>query len=47
MSSVNWRRKSIDQVAMLLDIDSNKTMNELTFGLEDTTYNAVQRELRS
>ena len=32
---------------MLRDVDSIKTINELSFGLEDTTYTAVQRELRS
>ena len=32
---------------MLRDDDSIKTVNELSFGLEDTTYTAVQRELRS
>ena len=33
--------------AMLRDVDSIKNVNELSFGLEDTTYTAVQRELRS
>jgi hypothetical protein len=32
---------------MLLDDDSIKNINELSFGLEDTTHTAVQRELRS
>ena len=32
---------------MLRDADSIKTMNELSFGLEETTYIAVQRELGS
>jgi hypothetical protein len=35
------------KVAMLLDVDSVKNINELSFGLEDTTYTAVQRELCS
>jgi hypothetical protein len=35
------------KVAMLRDADSIKNVNELSFGLEDTTYTAVQRELRS
>jgi len=32
---------------MLRDVDSVKTTNELSFGLEDTTYTAVQCELHS
>jgi hypothetical protein len=32
---------------MLRDVDSIKTINELSFGIEDATYTAVQRELRS
>ena len=32
---------------MLRDVDSIKTANDLTFGLEETTHTAVQRELRS
>jgi len=32
---------------MLHDADSIKSINELSFGLEETTYTAVQRELRS
>jgi hypothetical protein len=32
---------------MLRDVDSIKTTNELSFGLEETTYAAVQCELRS
>ena len=32
---------------MLCDVRSMKTINERSFGLEDTTYTAVQRELRS
>jgi hypothetical protein len=32
---------------MLRDVDSIKTVIELSFGLEETTYTAVQRELRS
>jgi hypothetical protein len=35
------------KVAMLLDVDSVKNINEMSFGLEDTTYTTVQRELRS
>jgi hypothetical protein len=35
------------KVAMKRDVDSVKYINELIFGLEDTTYTAVQRELRS
>jgi hypothetical protein len=35
------------KVAMLLVVDSFKNINELSFGLEDTTYTTVQRELRS
>jgi hypothetical protein len=35
------------KVSMLRDVDSIKNMNELSFGLEDTTYTTVQRELRS
>jgi hypothetical protein len=29
------------------DVDRVTNMNELSFGLEDTTYTAVRRELRS
>jgi hypothetical protein len=32
---------------MLRDVDSIKNINELSFDLENTTYTAVQRELRS
>ena len=32
---------------MKRDDNSIKTIYELSFGLEDTTYTAVQRELRS
>jgi len=32
---------------MLHDVDSIKTMNQLNFGLEERTYTAVRRELRS
>jgi hypothetical protein len=32
---------------MLRDADSSKNINELSFGLEDTTDTAVQGELRS
>jgi hypothetical protein len=32
---------------MLRDVDSVTDINELIFGLEDTTYTTVQRELRS
>jgi len=32
---------------MLHDVDRIKNINELSFGLEDTSYTAVQRELRS
>jgi len=46
-SSINSKRKSFDQVAMLRDFDSIKNINELSFRLEDTTYTAVQCELRS
>jgi hypothetical protein len=35
------------KVAMLRDVDSIKNINEQSFGLEDTTYTTVQRELRS
>jgi hypothetical protein len=35
------------KVAMLRDVDSIKNINELSFGLEDTTYTTVQREQRS
>jgi hypothetical protein len=35
------------KVAMLRDADSIKNINELSFGLEGTTYTTVQRELRS
>jgi hypothetical protein len=35
------------KVAMLRDVDSIKNINELSFGLEDTTYIAVQRGMRS
>jgi hypothetical protein len=35
------------KVAMPRDVDSIKNINELSFGLEDTTYTTVQRELRS
>jgi hypothetical protein len=35
------------KVAMLSDVDSVTNINGLSFGLEDTTYTAVQRELRS
>jgi hypothetical protein len=35
------------KVAMLLDADSIKNINEMSFGLEDTTYTAVRRELLS
>jgi hypothetical protein len=34
------------KLAMLRDVDSVTNVNELSFGLEDTTYTAVQRELR-
>ena len=44
---LNSRRKSFDQEAMLRDVDSIKTMNELSFSLEETTHTAVRRELRS
>jgi len=44
---LNSRRKSFDQEAMLRDVDSIKTMNELSFSLEETTDTAVRRELRS
>jgi hypothetical protein len=33
------------KVAMLCDVDSIKNINELSFGLEDTTYTTVQCEL--
>jgi len=32
---------------MLSDVDKIKNINKMSFGLEDTTYTAVQRELRS
>ena len=32
---------------MLRDVDSIRNINELSFGLEETTYTAVQSELRS
>jgi hypothetical protein len=32
---------------MLRDVDSIKNINELSFGLEDTKYTTIQRELRS
>jgi len=32
---------------MLHDVDSIKTMNQLSFGLEERTYTAVRHELRS
>jgi len=32
---------------MLRDVDNIKNINELSSGLEDTTYTAVQRALRS
>jgi hypothetical protein len=35
------------KVAMLRDVDSIKNINELSFGLEDTTYTTVQRGLHS
>jgi hypothetical protein len=35
------------KVAMQRDVDNFKKINELSFGLEDTTYTTVQRELRS
>jgi hypothetical protein len=35
------------KVAMIHDVDSITNINELSFGLEDTTYTAVQREMRS
>jgi hypothetical protein len=35
------------EVAMLRDVDSVKNINEMIFGIEDTTYTTVQRELRS
>jgi hypothetical protein len=35
------------KVAMLRDVESIKNINELSFGVEDTTYTTVQRELRS
>jgi hypothetical protein len=46
MISINSRRKSFYQVAMLHD-GSITNINELSFGLEETTYTAFQRELRS
>ena len=44
---INSRRKSFDQVATLRDVHSIKTMKELSFDLEETTYSAVRPELRS
>jgi hypothetical protein len=35
------------KVAMLRDVDSITNIKELSFGLEDTAYPAVQREMRS
>jgi len=32
---------------MLREVDSIKNINELSFGLEDTTYTSVHRALRS
>jgi hypothetical protein len=32
---------------MLRDVQSITNIKELSFGLEDTTYTAVQRQLRS
>jgi len=32
-----FEKKIFDQVAMLLDVDSIKTINEPSIGLEDTT----------
>jgi hypothetical protein len=40
-------KKILHQVAMLRYVDSIKNINELSFGLENTTYTAVQLELRS
>ena len=38
---------AIAVVAMQRDVETFKNINELSFGLEDTTYTAVQRQLRS
>jgi hypothetical protein len=35
------------KVATLRDADSITNINKLSFGLENTTYTTVQRELRS
>jgi hypothetical protein len=35
------------KLAMLRDVDSVTNINELSFGIEDTTYTTVQHELRS
>jgi hypothetical protein len=32
---------------MLRDVDSSKNINELSFGVEETTDTAVQGEIRS